>query len=164
MSALNTPPLNRMCVGRIGPFLASPCAVRNAARWRVIAVSDSNGKPISRKPLARRRAGFSETAHAGKNPSNNIAVAALRSRSTEIVPPINLLPRPRIVTGCFLGPPSAKSVSLAARQACHSETDCQGSSVDALVLERAAHLMGQRQIHVVAADKDVIADRDSPQR
>ena len=90
-------------------------------------------------------------------------LAALRSRSTETVPPISLLPRPRIVTGCFFGPPSAKIASFAARQECHSETDCQGSSVDAFVFERPGDLMGQGQIHVVAADQNMVADGDPPQ-
>ncbi len=48
---------------------SSPCAARNAARWRVTAVSFSYGKPSSRKPLPRPFAGRSLAEHAGKKPS-----------------------------------------------------------------------------------------------
>ena len=47
-SALNTPPLNSTCVGPDRLAVARlPWAERNAARCRVTAVSDSNGRPIS---------------------------------------------------------------------------------------------------------------------
>ena len=61
---------------------------------------------------------------------------------------------------CFSGPPGESSSSLAVRQECHSATDCHGSSLHAFFGEFAGGVMGQGEVHVVAADQEMIADRD----
>ena len=45
----------------------------------------------------------------------------------EIVPPISELPRPSTEIVCSSGPSADSNCSFASRQACHSETLCQGS-------------------------------------
>ena len=58
---------------------------------------------------------------------------------------------------------SPSSVSLAARQAWVSARICQASSVRAVGGELARDDVGQREVHVVAAEQDVVADRDAVQ-
>src|SRR6185295_809460 len=65
----------------------------------------------------------------GKNPFINSSSASSLDTSTDLLLPINLLPRPATVIVCFfleLSP--ASNSSFVARHECHSETDCHGSS------------------------------------
>ena len=66
--------------------------------------------------LAPRGPGDRRRRSAGKNPFEQAARRpASRSTSTDTVPPISLLPRPRTVIGCFFGPSPASSVFLGGR-------------------------------------------------
>ena len=160
---MNTPPLNSTCVGRTGLPGSSPWACRKAARCRVTAVSDSNGRPISRKPDARCRAGRSVGWQCGKKPSTSSSLTSRRSTSTETVPPISLRPRPRTEIACVSGP-SGRQQRFLGRAAGMPQGDrLPGVELHALFGEPAGDVMGQGQVHVVAAHQQVIADGDPPQ-
>ena len=77
---------------------------------------------------------------------------------------MTLLPRPSTTTGAVSRSPTESSVSLAVRHECASDANCQLVELVPLALEPRAHRMGERQIHVVAAEEDVIADGDALER
>ena len=76
---------------------------------------------------------------------------------TDTVPPTTDRPLPITVTGKLGGGGFASSASFAARHACTSEPNCAASSFAAGQLR--LHGLRQREVHVVAAEQQVIADR-----
>ena len=96
---------------------------------------------------------------AGEEAVEQDAVRAVsRVSSVLIEPPMTFEPRPRTATGAaaFLG--SAKSVSLAVRQAWPSATRWAASSPSMPLGQRRGDGVGQGEVHVVAAEQDVLAD------
>ncbi len=89
---------------------------------------------------------------AGEETLGQSSVMMVRSTSTDTVPPIIFRPRPSTVTLCFSGPSGVSKISFAVRQECQSATDCQGSSLTPFSAKSPADVMGQGQVHVVAAD------------
>ena len=102
-----------------------------------MAVSDSNGKPISRKPDARCASPIGRLAMREEAVDQQIADAAPiyldRDRAADQLSPAaqdgNVV--------CFR-PFGVKSVSLAVRQECQRATDCQGSSCTPFSANRPA--------------------------
>ena len=99
-----------------------------------------------------RRARAAGTRRAG--PVSSIS----RVSSVLIEPPMTFEPRPRTVTGAAFFLRSVNSVSLAVRQAWPSATRWAASSPSIPWGKRGGHGVGQGEVHVVAAEQDVLAD------
>ena len=100
----------------------------------------------------------------GKNPSTRTWSRSSRASSVLMVPPTSFVPLPSNVIGrfCVLG----DSKSLFLRDAALMPQAVQLPGVDAMARGLKALLQNarQRQIHVVAAQQDVIANGDAFQR
>src|SRR5262249_41559864 len=77
----------------------------------------------------RGPSGRASAAQVGKKPSTSAVSTSGRSSSVLIVPPMTFEPRPSTATGALASLASARSASLAARQARVSERCCQASSL-----------------------------------
>ena len=77
------------------------------------------------------------------------------------MPPISFEPRPRIDTGISLGRPRREELLLGPAAGVHQPPELQGREAVAELLHGG---VGQRQVHVVAAQQDVVADRDALER
>ena len=126
------------------------------------AVSDSNGRPISRKPEARRCSGRSFGTAAGKEAvDQQLGQPASVATSTETVPPISLLPRPSTEIVLLVG-----SVRRQQRLLGRAAGMPQGDRLPRVEVGRPVsakspgHVVGQGQVHVVAADQQVVAHGD----
>ena len=92
------------------------------------------------------------------------APARYRTRSSDalIVPPTRPVPLPRIVTGCSLAFESgSSSFSLATRQFAQSCWCWRLSMRVPFSREPLRDHAGEREIDVIAAEQDVLADRDA---
>ena len=167
-AAFITPPLKSTCVGHarpLGPRRTADVAAaatgcrRNFARCRVIAASAAYGRPSSWKPTRRWRAGIASLATRGRNPSSSTARRSSAVTSVRIEPPISLLPRPSSVTGCDAERRIAEERFL--REPRLVPQPVQLPRVDLVALLLEAHLQHAREgeVHVVAAEQDVLADR-----
>ena len=87
-----------------------------------------------------------------------------RVSSVLIAPPMTFEPRPRTATGADALAGWPKSVSLAARQACPSATRCESVEPVHARGEGGRDGVGQGEVHVVAAEQDVLADGQPRQR
>ncbi len=129
----------------------------------MIAGSAAYGRPISVRPTRRPRSGWSVGAHRGRKPSINTFLSRSRVSSVLIEPPMTFEPRPSTVTGAAFFLRSVNRVSLAVRQAWPSATRWPASSPSIPWGKRGGHGIGQRQVHVVAAQQDVLADGQARQ-
>ena len=80
------------------------------------------------------------------------------------MPPIRREPRPSSVTGCSVWAGLPSSVSFASRAWCHSAVQLPGVDAMSRRFEPLLQTSRKREIHVVAAEQDVIADRDALER
>ena len=174
--AFNTPPLNSTCVGQaspLGPRRTAPCSAldaccrRNFAMCRVIAASAAYGNPISCNPT-RRCAVRHFRARDSRQKSFAAARGSMSSRSSDalMVPPTRPVPLPRIVTGCsFAFESGSSSFSFAMPAlAARAREAAELIELRALLGKPLRHHAGERQIHVVAAEQNMLADRDAFQR
>ncbi len=170
-----TPPLNRRCVGQATPLgprriadAAGPpaaCRARKRARCRVTAGSAAYGNPSSWRPTCRRRAGISSDRDVGEESvDEHLRPDRSRRSSPRSMPPISRVPLPSTVTGCASRAGSANSVSFATRRLVPQRLQLPGVDAVSLLLEPLLHQARERQIHVVAAEQDVIANRDALER
>ena len=82
-----------------------------------------------------------------------------------MVPPTSPVPLPRIVTGSSLAfDPGSSSFSLATRQLFHSACSCRLSMRVPFSARLSADQARQRQVDIVAAQQDVLADGDALER
>jgi hypothetical protein len=102
-------------------------------------------------------------AASGKKPSSRVAVSSARVSSLRSEPPINLAPRLAMTSGTSLSEASLSSASLARAAGVGQRPQLPGVGLDALGAELAGDGKSQRQIHVVATEQDVLADRDPVQ-
>ena len=157
-----TPPLNRTAV-------AAPVRADEApTRWRVIAGSAAKGRPSSRRPTRARRARLRRRARVcGKKPSTStrldVAARELGARACRRST-LRAAAEHRDRRGVADRRRRA-AVSLAARQRVHQRArTARGRALCPSAFEPRAHGVRQRQVHVVAAEQDVIADGDALER
>ena len=79
-------------------------------------------------------------------------------------PPISREPRPRSVTGRSRCDGSVRSDSFARRLWCQSPWSCQVSTLCPAASSRCCAQAREREVHVVAAEQDVLPDGDALER
>ena len=134
---------------------------RNAARCRVTAASEAYGRPSWVRAPRARAAGRALASTSGKKPSTRVVVTSSRVSSARRPPPRSFEPRDAIAIGAadelrvgekpLLGDPAR------VRERDHLP------AVDFLSvrLELLADHVREREVHVVAAEQDVVAHRDA---
>ena len=124
----------------------------------MIAASAAYGRPSSWKPTRRWRAGIASLATRGKKPSTSTLRTSAAVTSVRIVPPISLLPRPSSVTGCARERRVAEELLLRHAGLMPQPVQLPGVEPVPLLLEPRLQHAREREVHVVAAEQDVIAD------
>ena len=153
----HAPPLKSSASGRAvtPPPAASRWRARKSATWRVIAESAAYGRPSSAPPLPR--AGRSSAPTRGKKPSSTASRTASRATRAVSAPPMTRPPRPGTVTASSAIDASASIASFTSRHWLTSRWKrCASSGAPPSCCLHAAR---ERQVHVVAAEQEVVADR-----
>ena len=168
-----TPPLNRRCVGQASPLGPRRTGAAAARRGRLPGEEPRQvarhgrirrvGQPELLQTHAARASRHLVAPTAGKKPSSEHRVHIVARQRSVIVPPISREPLPSRVTGLF-----ARDASRAASPS-RRGTGARGVQlprVDAMAvrLEPLLQQAREREVHVVAAEQDVIADRDALER
>ena len=133
---------------------------RQVARDGRIGLERQPDLAETRHPLL---AGRSAASQCGKKPSTSKSLTSRRATSTEIVPPISFRPRPRTEIGVRLRPFRAKQRLLGRAARMPQGDRLPGVELHALFGEPAGDVMGQGEVHVVAAHQKMIADGDASQ-
>ena len=101
----------------------------------------------------------------GKKPSRRTASRSARRSLALIVPPTRPVPLPRIVTGLLVGFRSRlEQLFLGDAAIVPERVKLQAVELGSLLRQLAFDGAGQREIHVVAAEQDVLADGHAVER
>ena len=143
----------------------SAARVRNAARCRVIAGSLSNGSPSSRSPARRVASGTSSAAVSGRNPSSSVRTDFFARQRDGRAAADDPRPPPRTVIGNAVRTRLGRAAAPLPRctfagAPVAGVSDSRADPAGQLLLDER----GERQIEVVAAEQQVLADRDPLER
>ena len=158
--ARNTPPLSSTASGQAEPRVLLKESGEVARHRRVAGVGQAERDQAAARAFA---AGSSSAATRGKKPSTTMRSTSSRRRSTVRAPPIRREPAPSSVTVTLSGASRASSRSLAARQ---RSTSCDSAPAGRRCAacggrQLAFGQVREREVHVVAAEHQVAADRDA---
>ena len=149
------------------PGRASAWRARNAARCFVTAgVLRVRQAELRERRRARARPAARRRRRRGKKPSTSARSTSSRVSSVRSVPPMSFEPRPgdrdrRALRACCrrAAAPSRRARRARARCSCQRSSSCALARVELLRDD-----VREREVHVVAAEQDVIADGDALER
>ena len=132
--------------------------------WRVIAGSAAYGRPISCKPEAALPRGHLRARHRREEAVASMLDVARQQRRFDRAADHPRAPAQNGDRRSFAFVPGSSSFSLAIRQLSHSAWMLPAVEPRALLGQSMRHRVRQRQVDVVAAQQNVLADRHAVQR